>query len=622
MRLINVNTVLDLEERRVQSMSEIKILEEFNDEQLESTEYGILSHCWGDGKMQIEVQFREMGQVTADEGARKSIMGYDGYKKIINSCRQARNDRLNWIWVDTCCINKESSSELSEAINSMFRWYENSMVCYAYLHDISSSTLPTKIDKNRYPESDGWPKWFSRGWTLQELIAPKVVKFFNRRWLLIGDKRSFAPTLEYITRVPARILESGFPRDRPSVAQIMSWAADRRTTRVEDKAYSLLGLFQVHLPMIYGEQENAFRRLQEEIIRKYNDHSIFAWDPEGKIARFGSVLADDPSFFRECSDIVKMKPDMHINTLKLQIQPTGNLSTSTDASEDFESQVIHGEEAYSTTNTGIQISLPLKPCHNSHLGLAPGCEAIEVQLACHRAGFESPITIILLSFNSHYYRHFGNFSSTQDATVRFQRLYLAYQDETRFTFKIDLGVPHSGFVRHCLFPDRTSPVDNCLALSSRSDCAITVYVDAAAKACFALVVGHHKGHPWADVICDEPPEGGIWPRWEDYARQVHERMQKAGQGRARRMNEAWQFGVSKLRLSGPRLAKHVHVPRSIRGIQLLYARLPRSNCCSVTINIVQCLGCCTSVWQTLDILPIKTTTYRLVPSGTRHQNKG
>ncbi|KIM66753.1 hypothetical protein SCLCIDRAFT_62188, partial [Scleroderma citrinum Foug A] len=224
-----------------------------------------------------------------------------GYRKILDSCEQARKDGYRWLWVDTCCIDKRSSAELSEAINSMYRWYENAKVCYAYLHDVPGPSFPTASDDERYPDFSGWPEWFSRGWTLQELIAPSNVQFFNINWQSIGDKRMLALTLRNITGIPEDILTHGLHGNRLCVAQIMSWAARRKTTRVEDRAYSLMGLLEVNMPMLYGEGKKAFHRLQLEIIRASNDQSIFAWDCSADDRQPGSVLADDPSCFQSCS---------------------------------------------------------------------------------------------------------------------------------------------------------------------------------------------------------------------------------------------------------------------------------------------------------------------------------
>ncbi|KAI6004263.1 heterokaryon incompatibility protein-domain-containing protein, partial [Pisolithus albus] len=233
------------------------------------TDYAILSHRWAD-----EVDYMEIMELAKMEN-RDEIRERNGYQKIVKSCQQAENDGLEWLWVDTCCIDKRNSTELSEALNSMFRWYENSKRYYAYLHDVD--VFPTTPDHETFGAFNGWPEWFSRGWTLQELIAPMDLRFFNKDWQFIGDKRNLARTLVEITRVPCGVLEDGLAAYGPSVAQVMSWAADRRTTRDEDRAYSLMGLLDVHMPMLYGEGKKAFLRLQQEIIRKSSDQTIFAW---------------------------------------------------------------------------------------------------------------------------------------------------------------------------------------------------------------------------------------------------------------------------------------------------------------------------------------------------------
>ncbi|KIM56619.1 hypothetical protein SCLCIDRAFT_58021, partial [Scleroderma citrinum Foug A] len=240
----------------------------------EATEYMILSHWW----IGQEVDYNEIVKLAKmDEEERSEIFWRAGYQKILQSCEQVKKNGYKWLWVDTCCIDKRSSAELSEAINSMYRWYENSRICYAYLQDVHSSSLPTVCNNEKYPKSRGWLEWFSHGWTLQEMIVPRDVQFFNMDWHPIGDKRTLPPILEAITRVPQHILMEGLSSNRPCVAQIMSWAAYRTTTRVEDKAYSLMSLLDMNMPMLYGEGKKAFHHLQLEIIRTLNDQSIFMW---------------------------------------------------------------------------------------------------------------------------------------------------------------------------------------------------------------------------------------------------------------------------------------------------------------------------------------------------------
>ena len=184
----------------------------------------------------------------------------------------------------------------------------------AYLHDFPDPLFLTASDDERYPNSNGWPEWFSRGWTLQEMIAPSDVQFFNKDWKSIGDKRTLALTLAGITaEVPEHVLMHGLRGNRPCVAQIMSWAAHRTTTRVEDRAYSLMGLLDVNMPMLYGEGKKAFHRLQLEIIRSSNDQSVFAW---GCNVRTGNILADDPSFFEYCDAMELIYHEEFIQFLK------------------------------------------------------------------------------------------------------------------------------------------------------------------------------------------------------------------------------------------------------------------------------------------------------------------
>ncbi|KAI6160373.1 heterokaryon incompatibility protein-domain-containing protein [Pisolithus thermaeus] len=249
MRLLDVSAVLDRERHIQRAGPKTKVLEQLDDE---TAKYAILSHRWG-----TEVDYDEITELMQmDEQDRDEVRQRNGYRKIIKSCEQAKEDGYRWLWIDTCCIDKRSSAELSEAINSMYRWYRNAQMCYV-----------------RFGRSNGWPEWFSRGWTLQELIAPVELEFFNESWVSIGTKQGLISTLGDITGIPqdvlrdVKTLRSKDSPERPSVAQIMSWAADRKTTRVEDRAYSLMGLFDVNMPMLYGEGSKAFQRLQLEIIR-------------------------------------------------------------------------------------------------------------------------------------------------------------------------------------------------------------------------------------------------------------------------------------------------------------------------------------------------------------------
>ena len=170
--------------------------------------------------------------------------------------------------MDTICIDKRDPAELSTSINSMYKWYRNAEVCFVYLDDVPSASVR---DFTR-------AKWFTRGWTLQEFIAPKKVLFFDASWNQIGDRNTLQADLTARTSIPADFLLGTKNVGRASVSCRMSWAAGRAVTVEEDIAYCLLGLFGVNMPLLYGEgTERAFRRLQEEIMRYSDDHSLFAW---------------------------------------------------------------------------------------------------------------------------------------------------------------------------------------------------------------------------------------------------------------------------------------------------------------------------------------------------------
>ncbi|KAK4629244.1 Vegetative incompatibility protein HET-E-1 [Fulvia fulva] len=261
-------------------------LEQVMDDRLTINKYAILSHTWEDRQ---EVLFEEIGTPAAKSKA--------GHQKIEFTCKQAVRDNLDYVWVDTCCIDKRSSAELSEAINSMYRWYNNARKCYVYLAD---ARLPNLSDDEKLGRIFQDCRWVKRGWTLQELIAPKYMAFYDRRWNYMGDKVSNAELLSRATGIDVKVLRDRDLLPHTSVAKRMSWAARRTTTRVEDEAYSLLGLFGVNMPLLYGEGRRSFQRLQEEIIRTQagEDHSILAWRSTN-----GDLLAPSPASFGFASNM-------------------------------------------------------------------------------------------------------------------------------------------------------------------------------------------------------------------------------------------------------------------------------------------------------------------------------
>jgi Heterokaryon incompatibility protein (HET) len=223
-------------------------------------QYAILSHTWG----AEEVTFKDVVEGTGKNKA--------GYEKIEFCRKQASSDGLSYFWVDTCCIDKSSSAELSEAINSMFRWYQNADKCYAYLSNVSTSghTTDPQLLQTTWIEVFRNSRWFFRGWTLQELIAPASVEFFSREGNRLGSKKSLEQDIHETTGIAVEALRGGSLLDF-TVEERMSWANRRKTERPEDEAYALLGIFNIRMRPDYGEgKRNAFERLQRKIEKSLN----------------------------------------------------------------------------------------------------------------------------------------------------------------------------------------------------------------------------------------------------------------------------------------------------------------------------------------------------------------
>ncbi|KAG9230206.1 heterokaryon incompatibility protein-domain-containing protein [Amylocarpus encephaloides] len=293
--------------------------------------YAILSHTWG----AEEVSFQELSSsLSLGSSSTPTCIRKLGYLKINYACLQSIEHGLEWVWVDTCCIDKTSSAELSEAINSMYAWYQGSVVCYAYLEDMEN-LKPNHVRWHDSPESTRTEgRWFTRGWTLQELIAPAKVFFFGKEWDYLGDKIACSEHLSLMTGIPEDVVRSPNALRFASVASRMSWAARRETTRFEDIAYSLLGIFGVNMPLLYGEGKKSFIRLQEEILKDSDDQTIFVWDYQtGDMPerfQFRGVLADSPARFLNSARVVP--------------------KSSTSPGE--------RPSPYSMTNKGLRIELP------------------------------------------------------------------------------------------------------------------------------------------------------------------------------------------------------------------------------------------------------------------------
>jgi hypothetical protein len=229
--------------------------------------YAILSHTWE----KEEVLFQDI-QVGADMS---KTVSKAGWRKIQFCAKRAAADGLEYFWVDTCCIDKKNAVELGAAINSMFRWYQNAARCYVYLSDVSKPD--TRADDQRaWEEAFRKSRWFTRGWTLQELIAPRLVDFFSSEGERLGSKLSLESVIHEITGIAHQALR-GDALSSFSIKERRSWAERRKTTIEEDEAYCLIGIFDVSMVPNYGERRNqAFRRLEDEIHRLYKG-KLFIW---------------------------------------------------------------------------------------------------------------------------------------------------------------------------------------------------------------------------------------------------------------------------------------------------------------------------------------------------------
>jgi hypothetical protein len=267
--------------------------------------YAILSHTWSE---KGEVSFEDMKDLDVAKTR-------TAWSKVERTCALAVSQRLDFAWIDTCCIDKSSSAELTEAINSMFGWYQKAQVCYTYLIDLPAFRPGSPSDDSGPESAEAvahakakmrYSLWFTRGWTLQELIAPKNVEFYDRAWNKRGTKASLQIDISLITRIDVTVLDDIEELAAVPVARRMSWAAGRKTTRVEDIAYSLLGIFDVNIPLIYGEGARAFIRLQEAIAESTSDLSLFAWcapEADRKKQLYHGILAQSPAQFIRCRQL-------------------------------------------------------------------------------------------------------------------------------------------------------------------------------------------------------------------------------------------------------------------------------------------------------------------------------
>ena len=560
MRLINVKAFLERESLIGEGKAmdrRVKVLD-FGDD--EETEYAILSHRWIGQEVDHD-EIVDLAKMAVEE--RDEIRQRGGYRKILDTCGQAQKDGYEWLWVDTCCIDKRSSAELSEAINSMYRWYENAKVCYAYLHDVPGSSFPTASDDERYRGFSGWPEWFSRGWTLQELIAPSNIQFFNKNWQNIGDKRTLASTLQDITRIPEHILMHGLHGNRPCVAQIMSWTADRKTTRVEDRAYSLMGLLDVNMPMLYGEGKKAFHRLQLEIIRASNDQSIFAWYGPGDEP--GSVLADDPSCFWSCDRMELMGHDEFVRYFKEDVS---------DEELDFVQDRLG---TFPITNRGIQIWMLLHPEAGSPT-------FFKARLPCRGGPWDRPVTITLTLWESNYYRYRGPSLPfpTQFGPPQFRQVYLGYQSlpHPNTTFEIDdSALTENGFTYRAAYPMKFS--GDTLTLTSTDPLCAKVYSDSVTDHCLVVSLGKSSGQDWIYVVSDE---SNTIPRlpWQNYIAEKYYETRFGAPGHTRQRMDLARPGAERY---GQIFIMQTRLPQSTRILRISSVSWKSSRMCAVKLEV-------------------------------------
>lgn len=329
MRLINTNTHL---------------IEKFDDpSNVPDSGYAILSHTWTikpDKELELE-DIRTAGNNDAKANLVKANT------KTRETCSLAQTSAYSYAWIDTICIDQNSSSDKSEAINAMYRYYQDAKICFTHLFDVDGHGITlTDLNPNK-PDTDDMKavrkeftnaRWFKRGWTLQELLAPPRLRFYDKNWNLLGSRNDLCNTIAGITRIEPEVLQDAQQMWACSIAKRMSWAAGRKTRRPEDKAYSLLGIFGVNMPMIYGEGDRAFIRLQEEIIKISDDQSLFTWSIS-EDRNNSALLARSPDPFEGCTNITR------------ELLRTGNYP-------------------YSVNNRGISMQLSLT-CWSADVYIAP-----------------------------------------------------------------------------------------------------------------------------------------------------------------------------------------------------------------------------------------------------------
>ncbi|KAI0513252.1 HET-domain-containing protein [Xylaria bambusicola] len=285
--------------------------------------YAILSHRW----VGQEITFDQLKDETLGLRFSTAPARTPQVDKICGAAQTARDLGIKWIWIDSCCVDRANAVEQTESINSMFKWYRDAKVCIAYLSDVQKQEphndvpTPERFDSL---ERQGPSIWFSRGWTLQELLAPRNMRFYDKDWNFIGTKITQSHTLERITGIDSHYLTGEKHFATACIATKMSWMAGRTTTRIEDIAYSMLGIFNITMATQYGEGIRAFMRLQETLLSTSRDESLFAWRMPERDAGIRSIrdanqdiawdsdewglLALSPDWFKDSAHVTTEHP--------------------------------------------------------------------------------------------------------------------------------------------------------------------------------------------------------------------------------------------------------------------------------------------------------------------------
>lgn len=282
--------------------------------------YAILSHRW----------LRE-GEPTYGDIMEGNAAGM-GSQKLSKFCEKAREMGYRLAWSDTCCIDKTSSTELDEAIRSMFRWYRNAAICIVHL----AESLNVQDMKN--------DPWFTRGWTLQELLASLSIKFFNKNWSPIcdtglkndKDDGQLMSDISAITGIPVLDLRHFSPGPN-EIRKKMAWASRRSTTRIEDAAYSLIGIFDVSMLTAYGEGEWAFHRLMEVLMERCDEWGMFAWAGPSSDHEYSAAIPRSPRCY--CPFDASNFPEQR---------------------RDVQNMEVHGDRSFVFMRQGLQIKLAIR----------------------------------------------------------------------------------------------------------------------------------------------------------------------------------------------------------------------------------------------------------------------